>query len=157
MQARGFRKANYPTKGRLTYHKDNFLSLELQYRKEGEWQPCFNIPNVSLPSVAYLGFSAHTGEVSGTSFSVLLTIDNHDLINVETKTIYSSTGGRAAPADKPEPKKGRSRSPSGGKVKPAKKGDSFGMALLRVVGVLVIMGLAYFIWTAYRAQQENRF
>jgi mannose-binding lectin 2 len=64
-QARGIRKAQIPTKGKLTYHKDNFLSLELQYKKEDEWIECFNIPNVTLPTVTYLGFSAHTGEVSG--------------------------------------------------------------------------------------------
>ena len=52
--------------GKLTYNKDNFLSLELQYQKEGEWVKCFNIPNVTLPTVTYLGFSAHTGEVTGT-------------------------------------------------------------------------------------------
>jgi len=54
-----------PTKGRLTYHKDDFVSLELQYRSEGQWENCFNISNIHLPTVAYLGFSAHTGEVHG--------------------------------------------------------------------------------------------
>jgi mannose-binding lectin 2 len=146
----------------LTYHKDNFLSLELQYRKDEEWQPCFSIPNVSLPPVAYLGFSAHTGEVSGTSPSISANIDNHDLIKVETKTIYS-TSGRQPPATNPTPKKGKSRSQPARNAqkaksgKPLPKGDSFGMAMLRVFGVLVIMGVAYFVWTAYRAQQTNRF
>jgi lectin, mannose-binding 2 len=70
LQARGLRKASVPTIGRLTYHKDNFLSLELQYKKEGEWLPCFNISDVTLPTVTYLGFSAHTGEVSGISSSL---------------------------------------------------------------------------------------
>jgi lectin, mannose-binding 2 len=72
LQARGIRKASVPTKGRLTYHKDNFLSLELQYRKDEEFHECFNIPNVTLPTVTYLGFSAHTGEVSGTPSSSCL-------------------------------------------------------------------------------------
>jgi len=65
-QARGLRKASVPTKGRLIYHKDNYLSLDLMYKKDEEWESCFKIPNVTLPTVAYLGFSAHTGEVSGT-------------------------------------------------------------------------------------------
>jgi mannose-binding lectin 2 len=142
----------------LTYHKDNFLSLELLYRKDEEWQPCFTIPNVSLPSVAYLGFSAHTGEVSGTP-PTHANIDNHDLITVETKTIYSSGPGRPIP-NQPVPKKGKGRSQPGRKAQPGKplpKGDSFMMALLRVLGVLVIMLVAYFLWTAYRAQEQSRF
>ncbi|OLL24655.1 L-type lectin-like domain-containing protein [Neolecta irregularis DAH-3] len=68
--ARGIRGANIPTKAKLTYYKDNYLELELQYQKEGEWTSCFNIKNVALPSLSYLGFTALTGEVS----------DNHDII-----------------------------------------------------------------------------
>jgi mannose-binding lectin 2 len=133
------------------------LSFELQYKNEGEWSPCFNIPNITLPTVSYLGFSAHTGEVSGIYIlqDNSLTVDFHDLLSVETKTIYSSAPQKIRPAppvnEQPPPKKGKGRS-----VKQS-KGDSFGMALLRVVGVLVIMGVGYFIWTAYRAQQINRF
>jgi lectin, mannose-binding 2 len=145
----------------LTYHKDNFLSLELLYRKDEEWQACFTIPNVSLPSVAYLGFSAHTGEVSGTPPKPDVNVDNHDLITVETKTIYSSGPGPAAPnVNQPVPKKGKGRSQPGRKAQPGKplpKGDSFMMALLRVLGVLVIMLVGYFLWTAYRAQEQSRF
>jgi mannose-binding lectin 2 len=144
------------------------LSLELQYKNEGEWVSCFNIPNITLPTVSYLGFSAHTGEVSGTSSKTLvpldlslffyifnLTLDFHDLLSVETKTIYSSTPLNIRPAppvgEQPVPKKGKARSQPGTK----KKGDSFGMALLRVVCVLIIMGVGYFVWTAYRAQQTT--
>ena len=47
-----------------------------------------------------------------------------------------------------------------GKSQPSKKnlpkGDSFGMALLRVIAVLVIMALLYFGWTAYRVQHGDR-
>jgi mannose-binding lectin 2 len=137
------------------------LSLELQYKNEGEWSPCFNIPNITLPTVSYLGFSAHTGEVSGILTphpDLNLTLDFHDLLSVETKTIYSSTPPNIRPAppvnEQPAPKKGKGRSQP--KIK-TKKGDSFGMALLRVVGVLVIMGVGYFVWTAYRAQQTSRY
>src|SRR6202023_2325332 len=92
------------------------LSLELQYKNEGEWLPCFNIPNITLPTVSYLGFSAHTGEVSGISsyHEIHLTVDFHDLLSVETKTIYSSApqGIRPAPPvnERPPPKKGKGRS-----------------------------------------------
>lgn len=67
--ARGIRQASIPTKGRLTYIKDDYLKLELQYKSEGEWTECFTTPGVALPNVMYLGFTAITGEVS----------DNHDV------------------------------------------------------------------------------
>jgi hypothetical protein len=89
-----------------------------------------------------------------------LTTDFHDLLKVETKTIYSSSGAGKPVAfkEQPAPKRGRERSRDQMQQgKKLKKGDSFGMALLRVVGVFVIMGVAYFAWTAYRAQQGGRF
>jgi lectin, mannose-binding 2 len=51
----------------LTFYKDNYLRLELQHEKEDEWTECFKVPNVKLPDQVYLGFTAHTGEISGTS------------------------------------------------------------------------------------------
>jgi mannose-binding lectin 2 len=40
---------------------------------------------VKIPSVAYLGFSAETGEL----------VDDHDIISVNTKNLYSSTAGNS--------------------------------------------------------------
>ena len=88
----------------------------------------------------------------------LLTLDNHDIISVETKTIYSLPihgQGRPDPnLGAKEQRKGKGKSPS---PKNLPKGDSFGMALLRVIGVFIIMGLLYFGWTAYRVRQGDRF
>lgn len=67
-KARGIRNAQIPTKAKLTYFQDNYLQLELQYKKEDQWVQCFNVANVTLPSVAYLGFSAHCGDLSGMIF-----------------------------------------------------------------------------------------
>jgi mannose-binding lectin 2 len=90
-------------------------------------------------------------------------VDNHDIISVETKTIYSSSGagsgsrGQQRAGQQPGPKKGKGKSQLA-KNTSSKKGDSFGMHMLRVVGVLVIMGVLYFGWTAYRVQHgEQRF
>ncbi|CAG8442179.1 3319_t:CDS:2, partial [Acaulospora colombiana] len=52
------------TKARITYYKNTYLEVKLQYRAWDQWEPCFTIPNVTLPAVAYLGFSALTGDVS---------------------------------------------------------------------------------------------
>lgn len=88
-KARGLRNANIPTKARVTYFAEKSLKVELQYKKEDEWTPCFDVPNVKLPGVTYLGFSAETGELS----------DNHDIIKVETKNLYSPSGAAGTPKD----------------------------------------------------------
>jgi lectin, mannose-binding 2 len=168
LQARGLRKAAGPTKGKLTYHKDNYLSLDLLFRGE-EWTPCFTISNVVLPPVAYLGFSAHTGEISGI-FSILLLIDStdfHDILSVETKTIYDAAQqnvemNKKKPEQKVEGiymgKKGKAKSQqTQSQESQKKKGQSFGMFMLRVLAVLVIMAVAYFAWTAYRVRHGNRY
>jgi mannose-binding lectin 2 len=80
--ARGIRGASVATKARLTYFQDKSLKLELQYKSEDQWILCFEKEDPpSIPSVAYLGFSAETGELS----------DNHDIISVQAKNLYSTT------------------------------------------------------------------
>ncbi|KAL1915248.1 uncharacterized protein VTP21DRAFT_7524 [Calcarisporiella thermophila] len=74
-----FRAKSFPTKARITYYRDSFLELQLQYTDFNEWTHCFTLNNVTLPPVFYLGFSAHTGDVS----------DNHDIISVETKSLIT--------------------------------------------------------------------
>ncbi|KAF8475979.1 putative lectin family integral membrane protein [Kalaharituber pfeilii] len=78
--ARGIRGSVTPTKGRLTYFQENYLQLELQYKDENAWVTCFNVPNVTLPTVSYLGFSAHCGELS----------DNHDIISITSNNLYTT-------------------------------------------------------------------
>lgn len=81
-QARGIRNQLHPTKLRLTYFADKSLVLDLQYKNENDWENCFSLGDVKIPSVAYLGFSAETGELS----------DNHDIISVQTKNLYAPAG-----------------------------------------------------------------
>ncbi|BFZ54858.1 hypothetical protein PYCC9005_001895 [Savitreella phatthalungensis] len=81
--ARGLREASFPTKARLTYYKNDFLKLELQYKVENEWEECFTVDDVNIPNVVYLGFTAVTGEIS----------DNHDLIEVHSKNIFVPDAG----------------------------------------------------------------
>jgi mannose-binding lectin 2 len=80
-QARGIRGASIPTRAKVTYFQDRSLKLELKYKFEEVWEPCFETGPVPIPSVAYLGFSAETGELS----------DNFDIISVETKNLYDSS------------------------------------------------------------------
>lgn len=69
-KARGLRGAGTPTKAKLTYFQENYLQLDLQYKDVVHWVRCFSVPNVTLPQVAYLGFSAHCGELSGMPHSI---------------------------------------------------------------------------------------
>jgi hypothetical protein len=87
-------------------------------------------------------------------------IDFHDIISVETKTIYSDTPEKRIAQQDPvkpgEPRKGKGKSqPARRKDRP--KGDTFLMSILRVIGVLIIMGVLYFAWTVYRVQYGERF
>lgn len=73
---RGLHNAKDIARARVTYVKGKFLSLDLDYKGQKKWANCFVIDGVSLPTSAYLGFSARTGELS----------ENHDLHRVQ---VYS--------------------------------------------------------------------
>jgi lectin, mannose-binding 2 len=100
------------------------------------------VPNVKLPSVTYLGFSAETGELS----------DNHDIIKVETKNLYSPSGSTNTGA-------AGSRDYSRGKGRPAKQSSGGGwfwfFAKFLLFG-LAVAG-AYVGFTIYRSRQRDRF
>lgn len=144
--ARGIRGASVPTKARLTYFQDKTLKLELQYKAEDEWILCFekaNPPNI--PSVAYLGFSAETGELS----------DNHDIVSVNSKNLYS-----AAPAGNPRPGTPGSQSTSrmGKETKyegSSKKKGSWTWFFFKIFLFAAVVGGGYVGYTAYRAQNKR--
>ncbi|KAG2015341.1 lectin [Coprinopsis cinerea AmutBmut pab1-1] len=69
-----FRRTNVATKLKVTYVKDEFLDVKIQYKAWDEWTDCFTIPKLSLPTNPFVGFSAMTGDVS----------DAHDIISVTT-------------------------------------------------------------------------
>jgi mannose-binding lectin 2 len=138
-QARGIRNQLHPTKLRLTYFADKSLVLDLQYKNEQDWENCFSLGDVKIPSVAYLGFSAETGELS----------DDHDVISVATKNLYAPAGG--ATGDGKEKTKG-GKSWSKGKAN-KKEGGGWGWFFFKfVIFGLVVTG-AYVGFTAYRTQK----
>ncbi|KAL2167732.1 hypothetical protein VTG60DRAFT_863 [Thermothelomyces hinnuleus] len=135
--ARGIRHASVPTKFRLTYFQDKYLKLELQYKSEGEWTLCFetNQPP-AIPQVAYLGFSAETGELS----------DNHDIISIEAKNLYHAqpTGGKSTPGS------GR-----GKKVASPKEGGSWTWFFTKIFLFFLVIGGGYVGYTAWRANNKR--
>ncbi|KAF2763387.1 hypothetical protein EJ05DRAFT_433118, partial [Pseudovirgaria hyperparasitica] len=138
--ARGLRNnQNMATKARLTYFADQSLRLDLQYKKEDEWTQCFDIKDVKVPPVAYLGFSAETGELA----------DNHDIVNIWTKNLYQPPGSNAATNAGSGKNKGSKYS------KQNKQGGSWTWFFLKfVIFGLVVTG-AYVGFTAYRSHQRN--
>jgi lectin, mannose-binding 2 len=127
----------------VTYFQDKSLKLELQYKNENEWEVCFETGAVTLPSVAYLGFSAETGELS----------DNFDIISVDTKNLYEpvkNAGGSQGKGYKMgEGRKGMSRG------KGAKKSSGWGWFLVKMFLFAGVCGGGYVGYTAWRAQKRH--
>ena len=143
VQARGIRSASTPTKARVTYFQDQYLKVDLQYKELDEWIPCFELGSITLPSVAYLGFSAETGELS----------DNFDIISVESRNIYRSPQTDGSKKDSNSGRqKGKSYDPNKG---PQSAG--WGWFLLKVVLFIIVAVGGYVGFTMYRAQKRTRF
>lgn len=144
--ARGIRGASVPTKARLTYFQEKSLKLELQYKADDQWILCFEKDDPPMiPSVAYLGFSAETGELS----------DNHDIISVHAKNLYMS-----APAGTPRPgQQGSSRigkdTKTFGRPPPKKKG-TWSWFFFKVLLFVAALAVAYAGFTAWRVHSNKR-
>jgi mannose-binding lectin 2 len=126
----------------LTYFQDDFLKLELQYKSEDEWTLCFNVPNFKVPPVAYVGFSAETGELH----------DNFDILSVKSLNLYKTNPGQ----------KKSSSTQSAGKVassmtREKQSGGSWTWFLFKFVMFGVAVVGAYVGFTIYRTKQRDRF
>lgn len=141
--ARGIRGASIPTKARLTYFQEKMLKLELQYKSEDQWEKCFETTTPPLiPSVAYLGFSAETGELS----------DNHDIISVATKNLYDTKGRMDTSPHKPG---ATGKSAGKAKYKGEQQGGSWTWFFFKIVIVFMLVGGGYVGYTAWRTQQKR--
>ncbi|PVH95372.1 vesicular integral-membrane protein VIP36 precursor [Periconia macrospinosa] len=141
--ARGIRNANIPTKAKFTYFADKSLKLELQYKSEDEWTQCFEIENYHVPAVAYLGFSAETGELS----------DNHDIISVKTLNLYQKNPPGSSGSSSSDKKGSKSKA----KPKAPKEGGSWTWFFLKFIFFGLALTGAYVGFTVYRARQRDRF
>ena len=138
---RGLRNADVPTKVKVTYFRDKLLRVEIQYKKEDDWVECFEVKDAKLPGIAYLGFSAETGELS----------DNHDIVKIETKNLYSPSGQLGNSGDKSR------RAGRGKRGKPKSVGIGFFGYLWRLILLVAFVGVAYIGFTAYRTRRNDRF
>ncbi|KZM26890.1 uncharacterized protein EKO05_0011405 [Ascochyta rabiei] len=139
--ARGIRNSQVPTKARMTYFQDSFFKLDLQYKSENEYTTCFEIPNFKIPPVAYLGFSAETGELS----------DNFDIVSVRADNLYKRNPGQAPASGNTKP----------GKTASSMTGEQESGSWTWLLVKFVLLGLAltgaYVGFTIYRTRQRDRF
>jgi mannose-binding lectin 2 len=146
--ARGLRNAPVPTKLRLTYFQDKSLTLDLQYKTEDTWTNCFTLnaedTNIAIPSVAYLGLSAETGELS----------DNHDIVSLKAENLYAlnrNAGTKDFDGSKSRGRGGASRSAQ-------KESGSWSWFLFKIVLFFGACAGGYFGWTIYRTKaRASRF
>lgn len=141
--ARGIRHASHPTRFRLTYFQDKQLKLELMYKSENEWTLCFETAEPpAIPQVAYLGFSAETGELS----------DNHDIISVNAKNLYTAqpSGKPATPGSGKGNKKIKSQGQTGNA-----SGGSWTWFFTKIFLWILALGGVYAGFTAWRANKNK--
>ncbi|KAF1988060.1 hypothetical protein K402DRAFT_453232 [Aulographum hederae CBS 113979] len=139
--ARGIRNQDHPTKARLTHFADKSLRLDLAYKAADadDWTNCFVIDNPKIPSVAYLGFTAETGELS----------DNHDIISVATKNLYQVDEKEMGDG------KGKKSWKDPNKVTQKGSGGGWGWFFFKFLLFGVIVAGAYIGFTAYRTRQRS--
>lgn len=125
---------------KVTYFAEQSLKVELMYKKEDEWTQCFEVPNVKLPSVTYLGLTAETGELS----------DNFDIMKLETKNLYSTGTGNLPHGKNTD----FGKNPTS---HAAKSGGSWTWFFLKFIIFGLLLTGAYVGFTMYRAGRRDRF
>ena len=115
--------------------------MDLMYKKGEEWTRCFEVPNVKLPPVTYLGFSAETGELS----------DHHDIVSVETRNLYSPSGQGGSAAGSKDFSKNKKP------ITTQKQSGGWFWFFFRILMFLGLVAGAYVGYTAYRARRRDRF
>jgi mannose-binding lectin 2 len=126
----------------MTYFQDSFFKLELQYKSEDEYTLCFEIPNLKVPPVAYLGFSAETGELS----------DNFDIVSVKALNLYKRNPGQQPSSGNTKPSKAASSM-----TREKESGGSWTWFLMKFVLFGLVLTGAYVGFTIYRTKQRDRF
>jgi mannose-binding lectin 2 len=128
----GVRNRDIATKARITYYKNTYLEVKLQYKAWDQWEPCFTIPNVTIPSAAYIGFTALTGEVS----------DNHDIISITTNNIISVPPRVFKPSIRQQDT----------------TSNWFGLLfVLKLIATCAFLGVLVLVYRMYKNQSNKRF
>ena len=98
---------------------------------------------MTIPSVAYLGFSAETGELS----------DDFDIISVQTKNLYNATPiDTTSSGDTTSLPKGQGKKGYETRQKP--EGGGWGWLFVKIVLFGIACGGAYVGFTMYRTSKR---
>lgn len=145
VQGRNIRNNAHPTKIKLTYIHDKSLNVQLASEADPDkYEHCFTLTDVKMPSVAYLGFSAETGELA----------DSHDIIKVEARNLYNPDGTRPAKPDSESGSKKKNKKNRKDKYKTSSSSSGgWGWFFLKFIIFGLVLAGAYVGFTAYRAQQ----
>lgn len=90
-----------------------------------------------MPSTAYLGFSAHTGELT----------DNFDIISVETRNLYNPVAANTGRA-----KAAAAR--ASGRGRPPKQGGGWGWFFFKLIFFAGLVGGGYVGYKKYKERQR---
>ncbi|KAF9448270.1 concanavalin A-like lectin/glucanase [Macrolepiota fuliginosa MF-IS2] len=131
------RRTNVATKLKLTYIKDRFLDVKVQYKAWDDWSDCFYAENVTLSSSPFIGFSALTGDVS----------DAHDIISVTTSSVILSQSSFQNPKQKATIW-GTSNPVSTG------KGGSWSGFLFKLILLVGVVGGGAYGWNEYQRRKR---
>jgi len=77
-----FRNLDHDTYARVIYyHGLSTLKVDMQIKENGEWDECFVVRDVFLPSGHYFGATASTGDLA----------DNHDIVSIKVSAAPAPT------------------------------------------------------------------
>ncbi|KIP03716.1 hypothetical protein PHLGIDRAFT_110493 [Phlebiopsis gigantea 11061_1 CR5-6] len=127
-----YRRTNVATKLKITYIKDTYLNVQIQYRAWDDWTECFTVKGISLPTAPFIGISAMTGDVS----------DNHDVIVITTSSAILSN---------PDTPRDQFRNNKSTDV-----GTSWFSSILKFLLFGAVLSGLWFAWKTYGARQGGR-
>lgn len=135
-----FRAKKYPTKAIVRYHKGESVEVLTKFRNELEYQSCFILQNVTLPTIGYIGFTSNTGDA----------YDIHDIISVQTRGFVLS-----AKNYKKEGTRNNQRPVNHGIHEELNKEDSSYGFMFWLVVISVVLGVLYFISKRNRTNKKE--
>jgi len=137
--AHNVRNGANPSRIKIRYFHERSLEVTIATDADHKkWEPCFTLPNIKIPNVAYLGLSAETGELS----------DNHDLLWLETRNLYELDPHKGGNAATEKGKKGKKRKQKG-------SGSGWGGFFLKAFVLFIMVVVVWVLYVVFRSQKSR--
>lgn len=146
-----FRAQQHSTYAIISY-MDGVLAVHTSVDGTDDWNECFVVDNINLPTGYYMGFTAATGELA----------DNHDIISVRVFDVDKEAGGgeedwATVSPDARSAEAPRSHVPDAG----SHMGPRSQMLYLTVIVLLLVVvvggGVGYFLYSRKKEKERKRF